>query len=176
MAANDKSTRPVTWRLLFPFVFLEYLNTYTCFLYILVYKLLFFIVLTLCLHLLEGFPIFLMLVTVQQWCVGIGTFSCRYILRYPQSCNFFHERQNFISRICFWLSVDFFCNYMFLVYFVSYEDIDANPGPKNCFTSFSFGHWNLNCLTVDNYIKLFFLTSVQQCLQTWCNMPFTNLP
>ena len=66
----------------------------------------------------------------------------------------------------FWFSVDFFCNYMFLVYFVSYEDIDANPGPKNCSTSFSFGQRNLNCLTVDNYIKLFFLTSVQQCLQT----------
>ena len=28
-------------------------------------------------------------VSVQQWRVEIGTFSCRYILRYPQNCNFF---------------------------------------------------------------------------------------
>ena len=109
MAANDKSTRPpVTWRLLFPFVFLEYLNTYTCFLYILVYKLLFFTVFILCLHLLEGFPIFLMLVTVQQWCVGIGTFSCRYISRYPQSCNFFMKGKTLLVGFVFGFQLIFF--------------------------------------------------------------------
>ena len=38
---------------------------------------------------------------------------------------------------------------------MTHVDIEVNPGPKkNCSTSFSFCHWNLNGLTVHNYIKL----------------------
>ena len=34
-------------------------------------------------------------------------------------------------------------------------DIEVNPGPeKNCPTSFSFCHWNLNSLIAHNYVKL----------------------
>ena len=34
-------------------------------------------------------------------------------------------------------------------------DIEVNPGPKkNCSTSFSFCHWNLNSLIAHNYAKL----------------------
>ena len=65
MNALDESTGPpVIWRLLFTFVFLEYLNIYICFIFfthILVYKMLFFIVFTLSLHSYEfmrGFSFF----------------------------------------------------------------------------------------------------------------------
>ena len=38
---------------------------------------------------------------------------------------------------------------------LTHGDIEVNPGPKkNCSTSFSFCHWNLNSLTVHNYVKL----------------------
>ena len=57
MTAYFKSLGPpVMWRFLFAFVFLEYLNTYICFLFftnILVHKLLLFIVFWLLLHLDE---------------------------------------------------------------------------------------------------------------------------
>ena len=52
---------PVIWRLLFAFVFLEYLNTYICYIFfrnILVYKLLFFVVFWLSLHLDEFMMVF----------------------------------------------------------------------------------------------------------------------
>ena len=56
MTAYDESLGPpVIWRL-FAFVLLEYLNTYTCFIFFtnnLVYKLLFFIAFWLSLHLDE---------------------------------------------------------------------------------------------------------------------------
>ena len=38
---------------------------------------------------------------------------------------------------------------------MTHRDIEVNPGPKKNFsTSFSFCHWNLNSLTVRNYVKL----------------------
>ena len=38
---------------------------------------------------------------------------------------------------------------------MTHGDIEVNPGPKkNCSTSFSFCHWNLNSLTAHNYVKL----------------------
>ena len=62
MTAYDESLEPpVIWRLLFAFVFLEYLNTYNCFIFftnILVYKLLFFIAFWLSLHLDEFMRVF----------------------------------------------------------------------------------------------------------------------
>ena len=63
MAAYDESLGPpITWRLLFAFVFLEYLDTYICFIFfrnILVYKLLFFAVFWLSLYLDEFMRVFL---------------------------------------------------------------------------------------------------------------------
>ena len=92
MTACDESLESsVIWRLLLVVVFLGYLTTYICFIFfttIFVCKLLFFIAVWLSLHLDEfiAFFYFLMPASVQQWRVEIGTFSCRYILRYPQSC------------------------------------------------------------------------------------------
>ena len=38
---------------------------------------------------------------------------------------------------------------------MTHGDIEVNPGPKkNCSTSFSFCHWNLNSLIAHNYVKL----------------------
>ena len=70
MTAYDESLGPpvVIWRLLFAFVFLEYLNTYICFLFfknILVHKLLFFIVFWLSLHLDEFIRFFHFLMPVS---------------------------------------------------------------------------------------------------------------
>ena len=65
------------------------------------------------------------------------------------------ERQNCSSRICFWLIVEFFCNFIFLLHFITHGDIEVDPGPKkNCSTNFSFCHWNLNSLSAHNYVKL----------------------
>ena len=62
MTSYDGSLEPpVIWRLLFAFVFLEYLNTYICYIFfrnILVYKLLFFVVFWLSLHLDEFMMVF----------------------------------------------------------------------------------------------------------------------
>ena len=65
MTVYGKSTGPlIIWRLLFAFMSLEYLNTYICFTFfitILVYKMLFFIVFSLSLHLdrfMRIFPFF----------------------------------------------------------------------------------------------------------------------
>ena len=67
----------------------------------------------------------------------------------------FHERQNCSSRICFWLTVEFFCNFIYLLYFVDSWRYWGKPGPKkNCSTNFYFCHWNLNGLSAHNYIKL----------------------
>ena len=55
-AYNESLGPPVLWKLLFAFVFLGYLTTYICFTFftnILFYKLLFFIVFWLSLHLDE---------------------------------------------------------------------------------------------------------------------------
>ena len=62
MAAYDEGLGPpVIWRSLLAFVFLEYLNTFICYIFftnILVYKLLLFIVFWLSLHLGEFMRIF----------------------------------------------------------------------------------------------------------------------
>ena len=107
MTAYDESSGPLAiWTLLFAYVFLEYLNTYICFIFfgnILVFF--FFFSLSLGYH----YIIF--------WCRLVcsnGTFSFRYILRYHQSC---YKRQNCSSTICFWLFFDFFFNFMFSLYF-----------------------------------------------------------
>ena len=131
MIAYDESTgSPVIWRSLIPFMFLEYLNTYICFIFftnILVYKMLFFIVFRLSLHLGEFMRVFsiLMPVSVQQWRVEIEHLVVDifkkllpwYISRYPESCNFSNFfTQNCIGRIFFRLFVEIFCNFIFFLY------------------------------------------------------------
>ena len=53
----------------------------------------------------------------------------------------------------------FLLNFFVILYFcyilLTHGDIEVNPGAKkNCSTSFSFCHWNLNILTVHDYVKL----------------------
>ena len=53
----------------------------------------------------------------------------------------------------------FFLNFFVILYFcyilLTHGDIEVNPEQKkNCSTSFSFCHWNLNSLTAHNYVKL----------------------
>ena len=160
MTVYDQSLgSPVVWGLLFAFVFLEYLNTYICFIFfrnILVHKLLFFIVFWLSLHLDEFMRIFhfLMLVSVQQWRLEIGTFSCRYILRYPQNCNFFMKGKTVVVGFVFGFMLNFFVVLYFCYILLTHGDIEVNPGPKkNCSTIFSFCRWNLNSLIAHNYVK-----------------------
>ena len=121
-------------------------NTYICFIFfanMLVYNLLFFFVFTLSLHLDDfiRFFHFLIPVTVQQGRVEIGTFNCRYILRYHQSCNFFTKDKTVIVGF----------DFAFLL--LSHGDIEVNPRSKNCSTSFSFCQWNLKSLTAHIYVK-----------------------
>ena len=122
-AYNESSGPPVIWRSLFAFAFLEYLNTYNCFKFrtnILVYKLLFFIVFRLSLHLGEfmRFFHFFIPVSVQQWHAEIGTFSCTYILRYHQSCNFFMKGKTIVVGFAFDFLLNLFCNFIILLYFL----------------------------------------------------------
>ena len=53
----------------------------------------------------------------------------------------------------------FLYNFFVILYFcyswLSRVDVEVNRGPKkNCSTSFSFCHWNLNSLTAHKYVKL----------------------
>ena len=94
-------------------------------------------------------------VSVQQWRVEIGTFSCRYILRYPQNCNFFMKGKTVVVRFAFGCMLNFFLTLYFCCILLTHGDIEVNPGPrKNCSTSFSFCHWNLDSLIAHNYVKL----------------------
>ena len=94
-------------------------------------------------------------VIVQQWRAEIGTFSCRYILRYSQNCNFFMNGKTVVVGFAFGFMLNFFVILYFCYIFLTYGDIEVNPGPKkNCSTSFSFRHWNLNSLIAHNYVKL----------------------
>ena len=145
MAAYDESFGPpIISRLLFAFVFLEYLNTYICFLFftnILVYKLLFFIVFWRSLHLDEFMTVFpfLMPVNVQEWRVEIVTLSCRYILRYPQSFHFFMSGKTIVLGFAFGFLLIFFVVLYFWYILLTRGDIEVNPGPeKNCSTGFLF--------------------------------------
>ena len=94
-------------------------------------------------------------VRVQQWRVEIGTFSCRYILRSPQSCNFFMRGKTVVVGFAFGLLMNFFVILYFCCILLTQGDTEVNPGPKkNCSTNFSFYHWNLNSLSAHNYVKL----------------------
>ena len=94
-------------------------------------------------------------ISVQQWRVEIGKFSCRYILIYPQSCNFFMKGKTVVVGFAFGLLMNF-CVILYICYILlTHGDIEVNPGPKkNCSTNFSFCHWNLNSLSAHNYVKL----------------------
>ena len=102
-----------------------------------------------------GFFHFLMPVSVLQWHVAIGKFSCRYILRYPQSCNFFMKSKTVVVGFAFGILLNLFLISYFSYILLTHVDIEVNPGPKkNCSTNFSFCHWNLNSLWAHNYVKL----------------------
>ena len=102
-----------------------------------------------------GFFHFWMLVSVQQWHLEIGPCSCRYILRYPQSCNFFMKGKTVVVGFAFGLLLIFFLILSFCYILLTHGDIKVNPGPKkNCSTNLSFCHWNLNSLSAHNYAKL----------------------
>ena len=93
-------------------------------------------------------------VSVQQWRVEIGKFSCRYILTYPQSCNFFRKGKTVVVGYAFSLFLNYFVILYFCYILLTHGDIDVNPGPKrNCSINFSFCHWNLNSLSAHNYVK-----------------------
>ena len=89
---------------------------------------------------LWGFFHFLMPVIVQQWCVEIGTFNDRYILRY-QNCNFVMKGKTVVVGICFWLLVDFFCNFIFLLYFVDSWKYWGEPRRRIALPAFLFVIW-----------------------------------
>ena len=80
-----------------------------------------------------GFSHFLMPVSVQQLRVEIVTFNCRYILRYPQSCNFFRKDKTVVVGFVFgWLLI-FFVILYFCYILLTHGDIEVNPGlKKNC--------------------------------------------
>ena len=102
-----------------------------------------------------GFFHFLMPVRVQQWRVEIGTFSCRYILRYRQNILFFMKGKTVVVEFAFSFLLTFFVILYFCYILLTHGDIEVNPGPKkNCSTSPSFCHWNLKSLTAHNYVKL----------------------
>ena len=56
----------------------------------------------------QAFFHFLMPVSVQQWRVDIGTFSCRYILRYPQDGNFLMKGKTVVVGFAFGFLLNFF--------------------------------------------------------------------
>ena len=94
---------------------------------------------------------YLMPFSVQQWRVEIRTFSCRYILRFPQSCKFFMKGKTVAVEFAFIFLLNFSVILYFCYILLSHGDVEVNPRPKqNCSTSFSFSHWNLNSLTVHN--------------------------
>ena len=84
------------------------------------------------------FP-FLMLVSVQQGRIEVGTFSCRYVLRYPRSCNFFLKGKTVVVGFAFRFLLNFFIILYFCYILLTHGNIEVNPGPKkNCSTSFLF--------------------------------------
>ena len=94
-------------------------------------------------------------VSVQQWRLETGRFSCRYIVRYPQNCNFFTKDKTVVVGFAFGFMLNFFVILHFCYILLTHGDIEVNPGPKkNCSTRFSFCYWNLNSLIAHNYVKL----------------------
>ena len=55
---------------------------------------------------------------------------------------------NNLTQFC--LSLHFLWILYFALRLLQYGDIKLNPGPK----CFSVCHWNLNCLTAHNYLKV----------------------
>ena len=159
MTAYDESLGPsVIWRLLVAFVFLEYLNTYICFIFftnILIYKLLLFIFFRLSLHLdkfMRVFPFFDAGQCAAMACRN-RNIQLQIYFKISSKLQFFHKRQNCSSRICFRFFVEFLCILYFCYILLTYGDIEVNPGPKkNCSTGFSFCHWNLDSMTA-HYVK-----------------------
>ena len=93
-------------------------------------------------------------VSIQQWRIEIGAFSCRYILRYPQSCNFLMKGKTVVAGFAFGLLLNFFVILYLCLILFTLRDIEVNPGPKkNCSINFSFCHWNLNSMSAHNYLK-----------------------
>ena len=79
----------------------------------------------------------------------------RYILRYPQSYNFFKKDKTVVLVFAFGSLLNFFVIFYFCYIFLSHGNIEVNPGSnKNCSTGFYFCHWSLNSLTAQNYVKL----------------------
>ena len=90
-----------------------------------------------------------MSVIVQRWRLEIGTFSCRYILRYPQSWNFFMKGKTAVVGFAFSFLLNFFVILYFYYILLSHGDIKVNAGPKNnCCTSSCF------VIGIYNYVKL----------------------
>ena len=78
-------------------------------------------------------------VSVQQWRVEVGTFSCGYILRYPQSCNFFMKGKSVVVGFPFGLLLNFLVILYFWYVLLTDGDIEVNPGPnKNYSTNIFF--------------------------------------
>ena len=120
-------------------------------------------------HYLRDFPFF-MSVRVQKWCVVIGTISCRYTLKYHQSCNLFMKGKSVVIGFAVGFCWIFFVILYFCYILLSHGDIEVNQGPKkNCLSSFSFCHWNWNSLMVHNYFKLSSLQAYN-CVYKHTNM------
>ena len=139
MTGYDECTGPpVIWRFLFAFMFLEYLNTYICFIFfsnILVFKLLFFIVFTLSLHvdeLMRVFPFF-----DASQCAAKAQlliyFKISSMLQFSMRCNTVAVGRTFGFLL------DFFVILYFSYILLNHGDIESNAGPKrNCSTGFFF--------------------------------------
>ena len=161
MTEYHESSGPPAIQRFFAFVFLEFLNTCICLIFftnILVYKFLFFIIFWLSLHLDEFMRLFPFFDAGQCAAMACRNRNIELQIYFNVSSKrqFFHKRKNCRSRICFWLFVDFFFVILYFYYILlTHGDIEVNPGLKeNCSTSFYFCHWNLNSLTVHNYVKL----------------------
>ena len=60
-----------------------------------------------------------------------------------------------VVGFAFGFMLNFFAILYFCYILLRHGDIEVNPGPKkNCSTSFSICHWNLNSLMAHNYVKL----------------------
>ena len=91
-------------------------------------------------------------VSVRQWRVEIGTFSCRYILRYPQSCNFFMKGQTVVVGFAFDLLLNFFVILYFCYILLTHG---GKPRTKEeLLYQLFFLPVNLNGLSTHNYVKL----------------------
>ena len=65
------------------------------------------------------------------------------------------RRKTVVVGFAFGFLLNFFVILYSYYILLTHGDIGVNPGPKkNCSTSFSFCHWNLNSLTAHNYVKL----------------------